>query len=159
MDYTDYDTRLAGYALVRDGQGRILLSRSIGLDALQWSVPGGGIEFGEDIEDGTIREVFEESGYHVELGRLLGMRTMEISAADRLHSSGRPMRSVQVFHEATITGGVLTHEVGGSSDMADWFSLAKVAQLPRVSGVDWMLQAAGLLPVGPGAGVPGPSGA
>ena len=33
--------------------------------------PGGGIDFDEAILDGVVREVFEETGYHVEPGALL----------------------------------------------------------------------------------------
>lgn len=51
LDYTDHDTRLAGYALVRDEQGRILLSRWVGQHAPSWTCPGGGIDYGEQIPD------------------------------------------------------------------------------------------------------------
>ncbi|GAA1396843.1 NUDIX hydrolase [Luteococcus peritonei] len=145
LDYTDYDTRLAGYALVRDQAGRILLSRWVGPEGPLWTVPGGGIEYGESIEDGTVREVLEESGYRVELVGLLAVRTIDIPASERLHPSQRPMRAVQVFHEARLLGGELRFEVDGSSDMAAWFDLAEVAGLERVPGVDWMLHTAGLL--------------
>lgn len=153
LDYTDYDTRLAGYALVRDERGRVLLSRWVGPDGPQWSIPGGGIEYGESIEQGTVREVLEESGYRVELGRLFAVRTLDVSRQERLHPSGRPMRAVQVFHEAHVTGGELSFEVGGTSDMAGWFGLAEVAALARVSTVDWMLHSAGL-PDAPAGQVP-----
>ena len=110
LDYTDYDTRLAGYALVTDQDSRVLLSRWIGPDGPLWTCPGGGIEFGESVVEGIARELFEETGFEVQVGRLLDVRTWEVRAEDRLHPSKRPMRAVQVFHEATVTGGELTFE-------------------------------------------------
>ncbi|WP_420175403.1 NUDIX hydrolase [Luteococcus sp. OSA5] len=139
LDYTDYDTRLAGYALVRDAQGRVLLSRWVGGHTPAWTCPGGGIEFGETIPQGIARELQEETGYQVEVGRLLGVRTFEVSAADRLHPSHRPLRVVQVFHAGTVTGGELAFETDGSSDMAGWFSVAEIADLPHVGSVDHLL--------------------
>ncbi|MEL4357563.1 MULTISPECIES: NUDIX hydrolase [unclassified Luteococcus] len=139
LDYTDYDTRLAGYALVRDDAGRVLLSRWIGPDSPAWTCPGGGIEFGEQIVDGITRELLEETGYHVEVGRLLGVRTFEVDAEERLAGGHRPLRIIQVFHEARTVGGELTFETDGSSDMAGWFTLEEISNLPHVSTVDHLL--------------------
>ena len=139
LDYTDYDTRLAGYAFVTDQDSRVLLSRRIGPDGPLWTCPGGGIEFGESVVEGIARELFEETGFEVQVGRLLDVRTWEVRAEDRLHPSKRPMRAVQVFHEATVTGGELTFEVAGSSDMAGWFTVDEIADLPHAATVDHLL--------------------
>lgn len=40
------------------------------------------------------------------------------------------------FYELNITGGVLTHEVGGSTVQATWFPLAEVPELDRAVVVD-----------------------
>lgn len=37
----------------------------------EWSVPGGALELGEKLRDGTAREAFEETGLHVEVGEVL----------------------------------------------------------------------------------------
>lgn len=139
LEHTDYDTRLAGYALVRDEQGRILLSRWIDGHTPTWTCPGGGIEFGEQIVDGIRRELREETGYSVEVGRLLDVRTFEIPAEQRIHRSTRPMRAIQVFHAATVTGGELSFETDGSSDMAGWFTPEEIRRMPHVSTVDHLL--------------------
>jgi 8-oxo-dGTP pyrophosphatase MutT (NUDIX family) len=64
-------TRVAAYALCVDGEA-ILLSRiakgaTAGSDGM-WTLPGGGIEFGEDPRDGAIRELEEETGLRDEIG-------------------------------------------------------------------------------------------
>lgn len=142
VEITDVHTRLAGYALVRDEQARVLLTRWVGIDRPLWSVPGGGIEWGETIEQGTVREVFEESGLHVALGGLFAVTSQDVEPDG---PGGRPRRAVRVFHHARVTGGELTVGVGGSSDDAGWFTLDEVAGLDRVPSVDEMLRAAGLL--------------
>ena len=38
-----------------------------------WGLPGGYVEPGESVADATQREVQEETGYRVELGRLIGV--------------------------------------------------------------------------------------
>ena len=43
----------------------VLLTRLIGADP-RWTLPGGGLDHGEDPRDGAIREVEEETGYRVE---------------------------------------------------------------------------------------------
>ena len=73
VEFTEYHTRLAAYALIVDDQDRALLAwwNGEGHSAPAWSLPGGGIEFEESIRDGLVREVYEETGYHVAPGPLL----------------------------------------------------------------------------------------
>lgn len=58
-------TRLGGYALCRDDADRILLARlsAIEVDVGAWTLPGGGLDFGEDPADGVLRELEEETGF------------------------------------------------------------------------------------------------
>lgn len=48
--------------------GRILLLEN---ERLEWELPGGKLELGEDPADCVIRELYEESGWHVTAGPLL----------------------------------------------------------------------------------------
>lgn len=57
-------------ALVFRGHEILLMRRS---DNGFWSLPGGFVEIGESVADALLREVFEETGYTVELGRLVGV--------------------------------------------------------------------------------------
>ncbi len=143
MEFTDYHTRLAAYVLLVDdvdGQERVLLAwwNGEGHSDPGWSLPGGGIDFDESIRDGLVREVFEETGYHVRPDGLL--------AEDHFTARGRTFdgwfRSQRFIFEATITGGELgTTEVGGSTDRAEWVLLADLEGQPRESIVDVALAA------------------
>jgi 8-oxo-dGTP diphosphatase len=134
--YTEYDTRLAAYAVIRDDEGRILLALWNEAEQPRWTLPGGGVELAESVEQGAIREVHEETGYDVRLDGLLGIDSFVFGPAQRSNGSDRSLKAVRVVYGATITGGVLRPEVGGSTDEARWFRLDEVPALPRVSLVD-----------------------
>ncbi|WP_232681005.1 NUDIX hydrolase [Nocardioides sp. R-C-SC26] len=143
LDYTEYDTRLAAYAVCvqeRDGAPHVLLALWNETAEPRWSLPGGGVELDETPEQGAVREVQEEAGYDVVLDGLLGVHTRVIPPRDRLSGSPRPLRAVMVIYAATIVGGELRPEVGGTTDECRWWPLADVAQLPRVSTVDAALR-------------------
>lgn len=144
MEYTDYDTRLAAYAVVTDERGRVLLALWNGTDPGTWTLPGGGVELDESVEQGVVRELVEETGYDVTLEGLLGVRSHVLPAARRWVQTDRPMKAVQVVFRARIVGGALAAERDGTTDEARWFEPADVARLRRSALVDSGLQLAGL---------------
>ena len=58
-------------AVIADDNGSILLIKRS--DNGLWSIPGGTMEPGEDIASCCIREVKEETGFTIQLGRLIGL--------------------------------------------------------------------------------------
>jgi len=58
-------------AVVIDEAGRVLLTQR--RDNGKWEPPGGVLELNEPIVDGLRREVYEETGLHVEPDRLTGV--------------------------------------------------------------------------------------
>lgn len=42
-----------------------------GIEAEYWSIPGGGLDLGESLHDGLIREMIEETGITPKIGKLL----------------------------------------------------------------------------------------
>ena len=139
MEYTDYDTRVAAYAVIVDGEPgaeRVLLALWNEADEPRWTLPGGGVELAESVEEGAVREVREESGYDVELTGLLGVHSYVVPATRRFARTHRPMRALRVVFGARVVGGELTREIGGSTDEARWFDLADLADLPQVGLVE-----------------------
>ena len=68
---------VAASALIRNATGEIALVRT---ERRGWELPGGQVELGESLTDGVAREVFEECGIQVALGRLLQVRSNLSSA-------------------------------------------------------------------------------
>jgi ADP-ribose pyrophosphatase YjhB (NUDIX family) len=127
-------TRVAAYALcVRDG--RILLCRiapgywsGVG----EWTLPGGGLDFGEAPRDGAMRELTEETGL---VGEILEIADV-LSWSDRWRhprdGADEAYHSLQIVYRARIVGGELRNEVGGSTDQAQWFTRQQAESLPLV---------------------------
>ena len=136
LRHTDYDTRLAAYAVIVDEHDRLLLALWNEASQPLWTLPGGGVELRETVEEGAVREVREETGYDVELGRLLGVDTLVVPPEDRTVDRDRWFKGIRVVFEATVIGGQLRDEVDGTTDEARWIPLAEVPDLPRVELVD-----------------------
>ena len=139
------DLRVAAYAVVTDDDDRVLLARWTEGRRIAWTMPGGGLEPGEAPEDAVRRELREETGYSVKVGELLGIHSRVIPAGRRVHKAAVPLHTLRILYRAEVTGGKLTFEADGSTDMAEWFPLKAVAELQRVKLVDIALRMAGIL--------------
>jgi 8-oxo-dGTP diphosphatase len=107
-------------AVVRDSDGRLLLvQRGHAPSAGLWSVPGGRVEAGETPEQAAVREVREETGLHVAIGRLLG----SVRIGDYL---------VHDF-AAEVIGGALA--AGDDASDVRWCSFDEAGLLPLTPGL------------------------
>ena len=59
-----------GAVIVQDGQV-LIVKRKYDPLAGQWSLPGGGVELGETLEDSIVREMLEETGLEIEVGPVI----------------------------------------------------------------------------------------
>ncbi|WP_300012521.1 NUDIX hydrolase [Pseudonocardia sp.] len=134
MGSVEQRQRVGAYVVcVRDGA--VLLVRFTG--GPRWTLPGGGIDHGEDPRDAAVREVAEETGLAVALGPVIGVDSrLWTDRADAVHA-------ISVLYTGDITGGTLRHETNGSSDRAEWIPLTVVGGLDRSRLVDVALRAAG----------------
>jgi ADP-ribose pyrophosphatase YjhB (NUDIX family) len=134
--------RVAAYAVCRHDDA-VLLARWTSPHGPRWTLPGGGVDHGEDPADAAVREVREETGFDVRLNGLLtvhSFRTVIRDAAEPIDHHG-----IQIVYGATVVGGELRFETDGSTDMAAWFPVAEVGALDRVQLVDVGLAAANLV--------------
>lgn len=107
-------------AWVRDRRGRLLLVRRGGPPFRgKWALPGGFCDVGETTEECCAREVEEETGIEVRVGRLLGVYS-DPKRDPRGHT-------VSVLYEARPLEGAAR----GGDDAAEarWFSKREVAEL------------------------------
>ncbi|ABY22879.1 phosphohydrolase, MutT/nudix family [Renibacterium salmoninarum ATCC 33209] len=131
----EFDTRPAAYAvIVREEE--ILLAYWVENGQEGWTMPGGGLDLAEHPVDATVREVFEETGYHAEVDQMLGVDVAYWPEERRHDGEQRPLQSVRMLFAAHITGGELTAELNGTTTHAVWIPLADVESLNRVSLVD-----------------------
>lgn len=137
------DIRVAAYAVISDG-GRVLLAHWNEHGRSGWTLPGGGLEPGEDPADAAVREVQEETGYDAELDGLIGVNS-HVIPTDQRNTGRGPLQALRIVYRAHIAGGSLRNEVGGSTDEASWFDLSEIPSLRRVSLVDVGLRFANLM--------------
>jgi 8-oxo-dGTP pyrophosphatase MutT (NUDIX family) len=114
----------------------MLLARWVARDGTRrWTLPGGGMEHGEDPYDTVVREAEEETGYTVEPVALLGLDSVRRTYPRPLGAHA-DFHGLRIVYEGRVTGGELRHETGGSTDMAAWHPLEAVTGLDRVELVD-----------------------
>ncbi len=90
-------------AVMDPGEERILLVRRA--DNGRWAVPGGYMEAGENLSEACAREVWEETGLRVAVGRLIGVYTDPNCLA--VYKCGRSIQLVVFLFEAEKLGGEL----------------------------------------------------
>jgi ADP-ribose pyrophosphatase YjhB (NUDIX family) len=100
-------------AVVVDASGRVLLARR-GIDPFRglWDAPGGFVEPGESLEDAVRRELQEEAGVEIAVGRL-------VATVPDVYDGDGSEPTINTFFECRIVAG----EPQAADDVAElrWF--------------------------------------
>ncbi|MBI5231348.1 MAG: NUDIX hydrolase [Coriobacteriales bacterium] len=83
-------------------EGRVVLVRHRAGSRTYHLLPGGGVDFGETVQDALRREVLEETGLQTRLGRLLFV-------SDTIDPNGS-RHLVNITFEADVIGGSITDD-------------------------------------------------
>ena len=125
-------TRLGSYAVCLDREERILLCRLATNEPEPgaWTLPGGGVDFGEHPDDAVVRELREESGFDGAIAGLEGVYSHVYR--DSPYADGADLHFLGVLYRVDITGGELTEEIDGSTDLCAWFRRDEIHDVPLV---------------------------
>lgn len=114
--------RISAGALV-EHEGRLLLVNHVKPDAYDfWVAPGGGVKGSESLEEAAVREVREETGIEVAIGKLVYIEEF----------FNPECRHLKFWFSATATGGQLdwSHPEAAAEliTRAGWHSLASLGE-------------------------------
>jgi len=125
--------RVSAYALIQrvsaDGGVEVMLARNSVHGPLpgQWSLPGGGVDFGEDPATALVREVVEETGVTCEVGEVLTVDSMTLTGNA---PSGRleEFHGLHLIYRATAPADAVPFADGTeqTTDAAAWIPIASI---------------------------------
>ncbi len=135
--------KLVVVGLIRDGNGKVLMQqRDDGKFAAaddKWELPGGKVDFGESPIEALTREILEETGCTVSVGRLL--QPVHNRIWDR--ADGIRVQAIVLCYECWYMGGTPQPEQGKTKAVA-WKTPAEIAAMDTLDGIPAFMADAGL---------------
>ena len=121
---------IGAYGICRDLSERLLLVRmGNGLDTGRWTLPGGGVAWGEHPDAAVVRELEEETG-------IVDIETCIVGGVyshNYIRSAADPIPSLQhigMLYNLTLGSFDLRFEQDGTTDHCEWFSEDQARSLP-----------------------------
>jgi ADP-ribose pyrophosphatase YjhB (NUDIX family) len=110
-------------AIVVDRKNRILLQRRS--DSGNWALPGGTMDIGESLAESAMREVKEETGFDVQINRIVGVYSDpgHVFAYD----DGEVRQQFSICLACTIKGGSL--QISSESTAVEFFAFEDVTDI------------------------------
>jgi 8-oxo-dGTP diphosphatase len=124
-------------AVVRRGEEILLIRRGRGAAVGQWAIPGGRVEFGESLKAAVAREVREETGLDVTVGRFLGW-------AERMGDDPDLYHYVILDFAAEPLDPAAPARAGDDADDVAWVPAEAIETYPLVAGLAEFLRRVGV---------------
>ncbi len=122
--YEDMEVeRLAGAVVYAKHEGVIYLALVHDIFG-HWTLSKGGLEEGEDVEEGTIRKIKEEIGIPIKI-----VEKLDVNEYVATHPEKGKMRKQVAYFLGEAKYGPLKLAESGGLDKAEWFPLKDIAEL------------------------------
>jgi len=110
----------------------------------QWDgydFPGGKIELGEDIKDALTREMKEETGLDIKIGKIIACENSFYKTLPNDSIEGDCLHSILIYYLCEITGGKLSLENIAQSEksyigMPEWIPVKDVDKIKFYNSID-----------------------
>ncbi len=122
-------------ALIFDARRVLLVERGNPPLAGYWSLPGGGVETGERLEDAVVREIAEETGLDVSVDSIATV--FERIMPDQ--TGACEYHYVLIDFYCTVKGGEL--RPGDDSKRAEWFDIDSLSAYRLTEGTQEVIEA------------------
>lgn len=121
-------TKVAVHGLIKKGDKFLVTKRAAGDNYMPglWDLPGGTIEFQENIFDALMREIEEETGLRVEIGKILYCYDFP---------SGPDRHQFQIVYECDYTGGEVILNLD-DHDEYRWLGVNEMQSLDKIGFLD-----------------------
>ena len=129
-NYPDQRIHIGAYGYCLDPYGRLLLARvSEGPDHGSWTLPGGGVMWGEDPKMAVLREMEEETGLE-DLG-IVSIAAIYSHVYDPVQDD--PLSNLHhlgIVYHLDLDSYDLKNEKDGTTDLCQWVTESDVRVLP-----------------------------